>query len=129
MTAPITGFAFPFQIETGSDVKPQVKRETDDEKLRANLVHILLTNVGERVMRRGYGGGLRALLQDPSNEALWAIVQHQIAKSLGVLEPRVLVQAVTLTQADGGSTLSITLHYLIRTTQQAGALSVPIGGL
>jgi phage baseplate assembly protein W len=129
VTPPITGFAFPFQIETGSDAKCQIKRQTDDDKLRANLVHILLTNVGERVMRRGYGGGLRALLQDPNNEALWAIVQHQITKSLGALEPRVLVQAVTLAQADRGGTLSITLRYMIRTTQQTEVLSVPIGGL
>lgn len=129
MTAPITGFAFPFQIETGSDIKPEVQRQTDDDKLRANLVHILLTNVGERVMRRGYGGGLRALVHDPNNEALWAIVQHQIARSLGALEPRVLVRAVTLAQADGEGTLSITLHYTIRTTQQTEVLSVPIGGL
>ena len=122
MTAPITGFAFPFQIDGG------VKRQSDCDKLRANVVHILLTNVGERVMRRAYGGGLRALVQDPDNEALWAIVQHQIAKSIGALEPRVLVQAVALTQLDDGATLSITVRYMVRTTQQTQTLSVPIGG-
>jgi len=123
VTAPITGFAFPFQIDGG------VVRQSDDDKLRANVVHILLTSVGERIMRRAYGGGVRALVQDPDNEALWAVVQRQIATSIGALEPRVLVQAVALTPSDGGSTLSITVRYVVRTTQQAQTVSLPITGL
>ena len=58
------------------------------EKLKENIKHILLTGLGERVMRRDYGGGLRQLVHDPNNDALRAIVQHQIAKAIGQWEPR-----------------------------------------
>jgi phage baseplate assembly protein W len=129
MTAPISGFAFPFQIEPNTGgVK---KTESDEEKLRANIVHILLTNVGERVMRRGYGAGLRKLVQDPNDNALWAVVQHQIGKTVGLLEPRVLLQQLTLSQSDDGATLVIVVKYVIRRTQAVQSLSVPItlGGL
>jgi phage baseplate assembly protein W len=124
MTAPITGFAFPFQIDpTTGGIKTT---ESDDEKLRANIVHILLTNVGERVMRRSYGGGLRSLVQDPNDNALWAVVQHQIGKTVGLLEPRVLLQELTLSQSSDGGTLLISVKYVIRRTQAAQSLSVPI---
>ncbi len=123
MTSSISGFAFPFQIESGGGVV----RQSGNDKLRANIVHILLTGVGERVMRRSYGGGLRQLVQDPNNNALWAIVQHQIAKSVGQLEPRVQVQKLTLTQSDDGGTLFVTVRYIIRNTKQVEDLSVPIG--
>jgi len=123
MTAPITGFAFPFQIDgaTGG-----VKAVSDDDKLRANIVHIILTNVGERVMRRRYGGGLRQLLQDPSDSALWAIAQHQIGKSIGLLEPRVLLQQLVVAPGDAGATLFVTVRYIVRRTQAVQSLSVPI---
>ena len=70
MTTTLKGFSFPFQIDktTGG-----VRSQSGDDKLRANIVHILLTNVGERVMRRSYCGGLRALVQEPNNNALFAI--------------------------------------------------------
>jgi phage baseplate assembly protein W len=123
MTSDIRGFAFPFQIDprTGG-----VKAESGDEKLSANILHILLTNVGERVMRRSFGGGLRALVQDPNSSALWAIAQHQIGKSIGLLEPRVLLQELNVSQSDDGATLFISVKYLVRRTQEVLRLSVPI---
>lgn len=121
MSNALRGFAFPFQITAGG-----VRSQTGDDKLRANVVHVLLTNVGERVMRRGYGGGLRALVQEPSNNALWAIVQHQIGKSIGLLEPRVLLQQLEITQSDDGATVFVSVTYLVKRTQATQSLRVPI---
>jgi phage baseplate assembly protein W len=121
MTEEVRGFSLPFRINAARSVA----WESGSEKLKENLIHILLTGVGERVMRRDYGGGLRQLLHDPNNEALRAIVQHQIAKSVGRWEPRVQLQDVVVTQE--GGTLMVTLHYVVRRTQQPQSLSVPIG--
>jgi phage baseplate assembly protein W len=82
--------------------------------------------VGERVMRRGYGGGMRQLVQDPNDNALWAVVQHQIGKTIALLEPRVLLQQVTLTQSDDGGTLFVSVRYVVRRTQAVQSLSVPV---
>ena len=119
----ITGFAFPFQIDPSTG---GVKTCSDDDKLRANIVHIILTNVGERVMRRSYGGGLRQLVQDPNNNALWAVVQHQIGKTIGLLEPRVQLQQLTVTQSDDGATLFVAVRYVITRKQLVQTLSVPV---
>jgi phage baseplate assembly protein W len=124
MTMDIHGFAFPFRIDRDTG---RVAAESGDDKLRANIAHILMTGVGERIMRRGYGGGLRQLVHDPNNNALWAIVQHQVAKAIGLLEPRVQVQELTLSQSDDGATLFVTVRYIIRNTKQVQNLSVPVG--
>lgn len=118
----ICGFSLPFRIDPTTG---RVAWAGGDEKLKENLIHILLTGVGERVMRPGYGGGMRQLLHDPNNEALRAIVQHQIAKSIGEWEPRVMLQEVVVTQEAG--TLVVSLHYVVRRTEQPQSLSVPIG--
>jgi len=139
MSEEINGFSFPFHLaetqeEDADDSSPGrplrgIAQERGVDKIRQNIQCILLTGVGERVMRRDYGGGLRQLVHDPNNEALRAIVQHQIAKSIGQWEPQVLLTALNISQQ--GGTLIVELHYVIRRTQQPQALTVPIplGGL
>lgn len=119
MNDPITGFSIPFRIEGG-----RVARAEGAEKLKENLVHLLLTGIGERLMLREYGGGLRQLVHDPNNDALRAIVQHQVARSIARWEPRVAVQSVEVSQQ--GATLVVTLRYSLPATGQADQVQVPL---
>lgn len=121
MNEDISGFASPFRIDpdTGG-----IAWASGMEKLKANIIHILLTGVGERVMLREYGGGIRQLVHDPNNEALRAIVQHQIAKSIGRWEPRVMLQRVTVTVEQ--SVLKAELEYVVRRNRQPHRLSIPL---
>jgi phage baseplate assembly protein W len=122
-STPITGFAFPFAIDatTGG-----VKTLSDDDKLRANIAHIVLTNIGERIMRRSYGGGVRQLVQDPNDQILATLIQHQIGKTVGQLEPRVLLQNLSLTRTADGAGLQIDIQYVVRRSQAQQSLSVPV---
>lgn len=120
----IKGLSIPFRINrvTGS----VVIQKNSAEKLKENLIHILLTGIGERVMNRNYGGGLRQLLHDPNNDALRSIVQHQIAKSIGRWEPRIVLQNVTVYQKNGE--LHASIEYMLRQTQEFQSLTVPLSG-
>lgn len=122
MTEEIFGISSPFRIhpDTGG-----VATVSGTEKLKENIIHILLTGAGERVMRRDYGAGLRQLVHDPNNEALRAIAQHQVAKAVNRWEPQVAVDQVR-TALDGGS-LVVEITYVVRRTRQFQSLSVPIG--
>jgi phage baseplate assembly protein W len=122
MTEKISGFALPFKINPNTG---QVARLSGTEKLKANIRHILLTGINERVMRRDYGGGLRQLLHDPNNEALRAIAQYQIAKAITRAESRVALTQVSV-KSDKDK-VYIDLKYTIRRTRQQESLSVPIG--
>lgn len=123
MSQQASGFSIPFRIDTAHG---GVARQSDEaEKLKENIIHILMTGIGERSMRRGYGGGMKQLLHDPNNDALRAVVQHQIARAITEHEPRVILQGVNVTQQDGG--LVAELHYQLRQNQLPQSLSVPIG--
>lgn len=121
MTEPVRGFSLPFRIDplTGG-----VAAETGAEKLKENVIAVLLTDIGERVMRREYGGGIRALVHDPNNDALRAIVQRQIAKGIQQNEPRVQVQSVTVAQQ--GGTLVAELRYLVLESRQLQGVTIPL---
>lgn len=121
MNKTIGGFSFPFRITSSG----QVALSSGPEKLKENIQNVLLTGIGERVMHRDYGGGLRQLVHDPNNDALRAIVQYQIAQSISQWEQRVQIQNVTVKQNEGK--LFIELQYVINQSQQPQSLSVPIG--
>ena len=119
----LVGFAFPFRV----DAFGRIATSADVEKLKDNVLHILVTNPGERVMRRSYGAGVRQMVHDPNNDALRAIAQHQITKAVTQAEPQVEVQAVRIDQSQDPATLIAELAYVIKRTRQPQALSVPIG--
>jgi len=122
VTDTVRGITFPFRIDpnTGS-----VATSTEDEKIRENIAHIIMTGIGERTMRRTYGGGLQQLVHDPNNDVMRKIVQHQIAKSLGQLEPRIFLTGVYIAQ--DGPTLALRITYVIRRSKQNQVFSVPFG--
>jgi uncharacterized protein len=120
MADPIYGISFPFRF--GPDGR--VATSDGDAKLRENVTQILLTTVGERIMRRDYGGGLRQILHDPNNDALRAIVQHQVAKALATLEPRISVIDIVVAQDE--ATIAVSVSYAVRRTRQLQQLTVPI---
>jgi uncharacterized protein len=125
MSQSIKGFAFPFRIDpaTGS-----IARSAGSEKLKENIKQILLTGVGERVMRRDFGGGVQQALHDPDNAALRAVVQHQIAKAITHLEPRVLLREVVVNQRDREpGVVWIEVSYVDREHQTTEYLSVQFG--
>jgi uncharacterized protein len=99
----IHGFGLPFRIDPTSG---RVAALSGDDKLRKNIVHILMTSIGERPMRRDYGGGLREIVHDPNNDALRAVLEHGLGQSIERFEPRVRVQRVSVEQEEG--TLFIT---------------------
>lgn len=121
MSEQIRGISFPFHINLASG---SVGMTSGEEKLKQNIVQLLLTGLGERIMNRSYGTGIRQLLHDPNNDALQAIVQYQVGTTLGQFEPRVLLQSVDVVQ--DGATLFVTVIYLVRRTRQVQQTSVPI---
>lgn len=123
MPDPIRGFAFPFRFDAGSVVFLD-----GADKLRNNIVQLLLTDVGERVMHRDYGGGLRAMVHDPNNDALRAVVQHQLGKSLVKWEPRVQLQQISIDpEIDDPGTFSATVAFVAQPNPVPTAVRVPIG--
>jgi phage baseplate assembly protein W len=84
VTAPLVGFGFPFRIVDGA-----VGRARDLEKIEQNVRHALSTRLGERPLRRTYGGGVHHRLQAPNDATLRALIRHEIEQALRAHLPEV----------------------------------------
>ena len=89
----------------------------DDDHIRDLIEQVLFTSPGERVNRPTFGSGLLKLVFEPNSASLAGVtqlnVQSAIQQWLGDL---IQLEGVTVESKD--STLTVTVQYLVRRTQQ-----------
>lgn len=65
--------------------------------LKSDLIQLLLTNPGERVMLPNYGTGLRRLLFKPNDAYVVQEAENLIKKAITMWEPRIVVSQIEIT--------------------------------
>jgi uncharacterized protein len=104
---------YPFHV----DGRRRTAQTDDDDHLRDMIEQVLFTSPGERVNRPTFGSGLLRLVFEPNSEALAGVtqlnVQSAIQQWLGDL---IQLEGVKVNSQD--STLTVTVQYLVRRTQQ-----------
>jgi phage baseplate assembly protein W len=81
------------------------------EKVRQSIAIILDTEPGERVMRPGFGCGLRRFLMQPNTTATRAAMQREIETSLNAWEPRIKLDSVNVTPGNDPSLVLVQISY------------------
>ena len=66
-------------------------------QIKADLLQLLLTNPGERVMNAAFGTPLRKLIFEPNDATLAIQARQMIAKSISDWEPRIEVTNIEVT--------------------------------
>jgi Bacteriophage baseplate protein W len=127
--AQYTGFAFPFQKnETGL---PAVS--TDEVLIKQSILQILLTGVGERIMRPTFGSNVYRFVFEPNDTPLEALIQTEIKDALSKWEPRVALQNVTVvrgdpTKGEDPALITVTVFYIVLLTQNTGTATLTFNG-
>lgn len=67
------------------------------EQIKSDLLCLLLTNPGERVMLPDFGTPLRKLIFEPNDDVLADKARDMIIASIKAWEPRIVVQAIEVT--------------------------------
>ena len=63
----------------------------DVDQLKANILQLILTNPGERVMLPSFGTGLRKYIFEPNDTTLRDNVRIEISNAIQKWEPRILI--------------------------------------
>lgn len=67
------------------------------DQIKADLLQLLLTNPGERVMLPEFGTPLRDLVFEPNDVSLESVAKKMIADSITKWEPRIVVSDISVT--------------------------------
>ncbi len=96
--------------------------ETD---VRSSIEIILSTQLGERVMRPGFGWQRDAWLFESLTTTALTIMRRDIEKALLLFEPRIDVLKVELLPDITEGKVNIQVDYKVRTTNSRGNLVFP----
>ena len=72
------------------------------DHLRQSIEDILTTPIGSRRMKPEYGSKLRRYVDLPVNEGWKSAVQAEVARALGLWEPRLRLEQVKVISVVGG---------------------------
>lgn len=116
------GWAFPLAAAGDGSIATAAY----DEDVRQAIRIILGTNPGERVMRAGYGAGLRDFVFAPMSTATLALVKKRVEDALVDEEPRIDVLSVVVgPDPPGSARLMIDVGYRVRATNTRANLVYP----
>lgn len=115
------GPAFPFAPSAGA-----IALRDGADKVRESIRIILDTEPGERVMRPGFGCGLRRYLMHPNVEATRALIKHDVERALAAFEPRIELRSIdVLPDPAEPSRVDIVIAYVHARDHRPGNLVYP----
>lgn len=84
-----------------------LSRQEDDRLIKNDLLQLLLTVPGDRVMRPNFGVNLRNAVFEQMTDSDLSILENEIRRSIETQDPRVIVNNVSLTRDDDSNNLQI----------------------
>ncbi len=118
----LRGTAFPFRIVDG-----RVAVSEGGDKTAADVRHLLATRVGERVLRRTYGGGVHQYLHEGDDQATRSLLRHDVEQALAAHLPSLRLTAPVRVLGDGQE-LRVRLEYQIDPGDVVRSVEVSVGG-
>ena len=83
------------------------------DQIKSNLINLLLTNKGERIMNSEFGANLNSVLFDELTEDINEIIQELINTSVNIFIPEVLINNININQNKDNHSILISVNYTI----------------
>ena len=113
--------AFPFQ--KGPTQFPEAAQ--DAVLIKQALVQLVMTGLGERVMRPKFGTNVSSYLFENLNLDLELEVRREISSAISLYEPRVRVANISVVTKD--TTIDVLIEYIVIATNENQTLTINLG--
>ena len=85
--------------------------DTVKEQIRANLINVLLTKPGERVMEPNFGVNLKGYLFEPNIEP--AVIEDIIKNQVSIYVPQISLRNIDIGEISENHTLFVRIDYVL----------------
>lgn len=96
----IPGLNFRLPFQRASDGSYFALNTDSRSAVRDNIVNLLLTNPGERMMFTDFGAGIRGLLFENMTEDMKIVIAERIKRSVAKYMPFVMIVELTISTRD-----------------------------
>ena len=107
--------------------KPFTSTYTTKDQIKSNLINLLLTDVGERVMNPNFGCNLRRFLFEGITEANMEAVAASLGNSISIFVPEINVTNIEVaptSDSNTSNTLNLTISYYLKISNTPDQVTV-----
>jgi phage baseplate assembly protein W len=97
---------------------------TTKDQIKSNLVNLLLTNVGERVMNPNFGCELKKFVFEGISENNIENLKVSIGGSISLYIPEITVSSIDVISTKDQNLVDITISYLLNISNNADQVTV-----
>jgi phage baseplate assembly protein W len=107
--------------------KPFTSTYTTKDQIKSNLINLLLTEVGERVMNPNFGCELRSFLFEGITETNREEIAVSLNNSISLFVPEITVTNIEvspISETNTSNTISLTISYYLNISQTSDQITV-----
>jgi phage baseplate assembly protein W len=104
--------------------KPFTSTYTTKEQIKSNLINLLLTNTGERVMNPNFGTNLKKFLFEGITNSNLDDLKNNILNSISLYIPQITTTNITLVPNTDYNLVALTIDYILNISQTPDQVTV-----
>jgi phage baseplate assembly protein W len=104
--------------------KPFTSTYTTKDQIKSNLVNLLLTDIGERVMNPNFGCNLKRYLFENINDVNAEKVKNAVLSSVGYYIPEITINSIAITPNTDYNSVDISVNYVLNISQTSDEITV-----
>jgi phage baseplate assembly protein W len=94
------------------------------EQIKSNLINLLLTNKGERIMNPEFGADLKTVLFEEITEDTSNIIKTLISTNVSIFIPEITITNLIIDKQEDQNTINITVQYRINLSGTSDQITV-----
>ncbi len=94
------------------------------DQIKSNMINLILTNKGERVMNPEFGSDVRRSLFEQITDDLNTIISEKITTSVSIFIPEVTITNINVTTNPDENTINVVVNYKINISGTADQIHV-----
>jgi len=104
--------------------KPFTSTYTTKEQIKSNLVNLLLTDIGERVMNPNFGCNLKRYLFENINDVNSEKIKNAVLSSVGYYVPEVTITSIAVTPNTDYNSIDVSVGYVLNISNTPDEITV-----
>ena len=104
--------------------KPFTSTYTTKDQIKSNLVNLLLTDIGERVMNPNFGCNLKRYLFENINDTNAEKVKNAVLSSVGYYIPEITITSIAVTPNPDYNSIDVSVNYVLDISQTPDEITV-----
>ena len=97
---------------------------TTKDQIKSNLVNLLLTDVGERVMNPAFGTYLKQFLFEGITDENLELIKNSLLNSIEIFVPEITVNEILITPNPDYNLLDLSVNYTVNISQSPDQVTV-----